>query len=1012
MTTATLAGTVDARISGEVSGQVAVGNNIVQYNVEHGGVVNVAAPEQLPDPQPRPLPLPASLRGRRPRKLLGRESEVVAAGNALVEGVPVQFYGPPGIGKTTLLKTLAHLPGEDAADGVIYHDAHGEVIEDTLQFLYEAFYESKVPFKATEAQIRHGLGGVRARLVVDDLGVGRSDLTSLLDALPSSSFVVAAPRRTLWDGEALALRGLAPDAAVALLERELDRTLEGDQRSAAMAIATALEGEALRLLQVAGLVTEHGHDLRALADQLTATGPERLTGMLEESLDADQAAIYDMLTALGGASLPAAELAEITGIANAADVVESLNRMGLTKAHSPRYSVTDATAAPRDTGSWEGRLVDYFCGWAERNRAKPEKVAANAAAVLAVLGTAARNQASADLLRLGRAVEGPLVLTGRWGAWQQVVGHELTAARRVRDRAGEGWALHQLGTRALCLGDFTAARSQLNQALRIRESLGDLEGAEATRHNLRLLPSGGPIHKGAAYVATRQPEPPPRRPAAVLPAAGGIVGLGIPLLAIIALVITAALVVGGLVIAGARSSDDSDDGSSGASALTVSPGRHDFGERAPSNPSPPRAVSVTNGGDDAVDIEGVALTGASEAYRIESDTCTGTQLRRAASCRVAVVFNPPRSGTFDASMIVRSGGRDGPATTLSGTGTGTDPTTDGQVGPLRIEPGTVNFGRQVLDGPGRIEEVRVLNAGSEEMRLRSVNLTGTNREDFIVSGNGCLGGPLGAQARCTIQVRFLPTVAGDRRARVAVVAGAPGADAVVDLAGVGVGPGRPEPPVACSLQPPPAQTVAYGAPLQLTARAGGPSTPAFTAQGLPAGLSLVDNRDGTATISGTVLAIPGSYNPTLNALVDGRPCRSASFPITVGKAPVSVTWPQALLDITPGSPATARALVVQTGGTAGEITNATVTFDVTNTLTREVRNLGSYPVDRAGAATLTIAPGQLPAGTYTARARVDPSNPYFRMASPVPIAVVVNTDVLGTSIYALTDLLNQFVPTA
>ena len=135
------------------------------------------------------------------------------------------------------------------------------------------------------------------------------------------------------------------------------------------------------------------------------------------------------------------------------------------------------------------------------------------------------------------------------------------------------------------------------------------------------------------------------------------------------------------------------------------------------------------------------------------------------------------------------------------------------------------------------------------------------------------------------------------------------------------------------------------------------------------------------------------------------------MPITVGKAPVSVTWPQALLDITPGSPATAKALVVQTGGTAGDITKATGIFDVTNTLTREVRNLGSFPVDAAGAATMRISPGQLPAGTYTARARVDPSNQYFRMASSVPIAVVVNTDVLGASVYALTDLLNQTVPT-
>lgn len=56
--TATLGGSVDARISGQVSGQIAVGNNIVQYHVEHGGVVNVAAPEERPNPGPGPCPSP------------------------------------------------------------------------------------------------------------------------------------------------------------------------------------------------------------------------------------------------------------------------------------------------------------------------------------------------------------------------------------------------------------------------------------------------------------------------------------------------------------------------------------------------------------------------------------------------------------------------------------------------------------------------------------------------------------------------------------------------------------------------------------------------------------------------------------------------------------------------------------------------------------------------------------------------------------------------------------------
>ena len=90
----------------------------------------------------------------------------------------------------------------------------------------------------------------------------------------------------------------------------------------------------------------------------------------------------------------------------------------------------------------------------------------------------------------------------------------LAAARALGDLAGEGWALHQLGSRALCQHEFETARQLLREALRLREGLADAEGAEATRHNLGLLP---PPPNGG------EPRPawglPPRRPLAVALAA-------------------------------------------------------------------------------------------------------------------------------------------------------------------------------------------------------------------------------------------------------------------------------------------------------------------------------------------------------------------------------------------------------------------------------------------------------------------------------------------------------------
>ncbi|HEX2274050.1 MAG TPA: hypothetical protein VHG90_09285, partial [Acidimicrobiales bacterium] len=210
----------------------------------------------------------------------------------------------------------------------------------------------------------------------------------------------------------------------------------------------------------------------------------------------------------------------------------------------------------------------------------------------------------------------------------------------------------------------------------------------------------------------------------------------------------------------------------------------------------------------------------------------------------------------------------------------------------------------------------------------------------------------------------------------------------------------------CSLRPPAGQSVLYGAPLRLTTTASGSPTPTLGAQGLPGGLSLTDNRDGTGTISGTVLAAPGRYTPTVTGTSGGRQCASGSFPITVAKAPVRLTWLQPLVDITPGAPAMARALVTQTAGTRGDLTKASVSFTLTNTVGGQVLDLGTLPVDGAGGATLQIAPGRVPPGAYTARARLAP-NDYFNTASAPPVAVVVNTDVLGASVYALSELLKN-----
>lgn len=305
---------VEGRIHGNVSGQVAVGNNILQNNVSHGGIVYVAAPGQTPTVRRRPSPV--RLAGRAGAPVLGRESELAQVTSALrLDGV-VEVCGPAGAGKTSLLKAILQDPPLDlAGDGVVYHNALAQPLEDTLQSLFEAFYASDVPFKPTDVEVRHALQPLRAVLALDEMGSAGNRTNQVLDAAPNAAFVLASDRPVLAGaGPSVSLRGLAEAPAMALLERCLGRELRRGERAPAAAIVRALGGQPLRLVQVAGVVKELNCSLPALAAELGAgDAVEALAERIFSCLGDDQREVLALLAAMDQAPVYVDNVADITG---------------------------------------------------------------------------------------------------------------------------------------------------------------------------------------------------------------------------------------------------------------------------------------------------------------------------------------------------------------------------------------------------------------------------------------------------------------------------------------------------------------------------------------------------------------------------------------------------------------------------------------------------------------------------------------------------------------------------
>ena len=103
--------------------------------------------------------------------------------------------------------------------------------------------------------------------------------------------------------------------------------------------------------------------------------------------------------------------------------------------------------------------------------------------------------------------------------------------------------------------------------------------------------------------------------------------------------------------------------------IELNPTTENFGTQPVGTTSLPRNVVVTNKGDNAVSIRGIAITGTNATDFAETNTC-GTSLASGASCKVVVTFTPSAKGKRTANVAITDNGGGSPQLVgLSGTGT-------------------------------------------------------------------------------------------------------------------------------------------------------------------------------------------------------------------------------------------------------------------------------------------------------------------------------------------------------
>ena len=448
-----------------------------------GGTVIYVSGDYTP-PQPKLRPQPIQLAPKPFPFLLGRQSAVTLATHTLPYRQLLAFHGTPGIGKTVLLRYLAHHPAIAPAfpAGLIYlRHRRYQSVSDLLQVLYEAFYDNPIPIKPTDVTIRQAIAGHPALVLLDEAALPQEDIAQLVNELPDLTFVFAAAERQLWgEGQSLELGGLSVEDGIALIARELYRPLNAAEQQAAAAIATALDGHPLQILQAVARAQEEGTSLVTLAQQLS-TPKDLLAG-----LSKPQRHVLALLAMLAGLALAAERIAEIIRVPLIQPLLDQLQRRHLIERTEAGYrGLSEVALETVELAVWRNRTIDCLTQWVQQQGNTSGDLQA-ADVLFQCLEWAIEAHRWGDAAILGQTLEAAFSLNGQWDAWGHTLRWLLQAAQGSSDRALEGYALHQLGTRALCLNDLTTAQKYLELAREIRTDLND-PGLEATLQNLNYL---------------------------------------------------------------------------------------------------------------------------------------------------------------------------------------------------------------------------------------------------------------------------------------------------------------------------------------------------------------------------------------------------------------------------------------------------------------------------------------------------------------------------------------------